>query len=136
MGYKFTKQSALRNSQIKITARNCPTLPPSIYKIVLYIIKSYPLFKEQQNGHGKRFTFNDENNSKTESLAVHMANNNYRIEAIDKALSNIPLEYRQAVIDHVMYDKEYKYIDNMHHKTLYNYCKLFVFWTAKYLGEI
>lgn len=113
-----------------------PTLDKNTRKIVEYIIKNYPLYKIEKEGGGKKYFFTEENLSVTENMAVHKTNHNDRIEAVEYAFNQIPIEYRRCVYEHLINNKKYKYIDTAHSNTIYKYCKVFIYFVARKLGEI
>ena len=105
------------------------------YKVVQYIVRSYPLYKAESRGEVNQRIY-DEYKSNVERQVILRNKNRSRMLAIEKAFMELPVEYRQMIFDHVVYQKQYKYIDEAHEQTLKKYTHIFMYFAAYYLDEI
>lgn len=112
-------------------------LDSNLYRRTLYTIKDYYKFIEEKEGNLKNEKDKtDTYSNPVEDEVINKINNNYRIEAVEKAIVNIPSEYRQMVLDHVIHDVTYINMSYVHENTLKKYTQIFIYFTAKELGEI
>ena len=88
-------------------------LPHCIYMQVLYIIKDYPRLKEEYNNIIHETHVNDgqprgnKTGDPTASKAAKIVSISDKISAIEKAQNDIPLEYRNAIINNIMFGIRY-----------------------------
>lgn len=106
-------------------------LPHNLYMRMLYTVRDYERIKAEREEimHGEYYGRNP-----TESRGIRLASMVASCDAVDKALQEIPKEYRNGVWCNVCYQKPYP-ID-AGEATYARYRGKFLYMVAKNLGEI
>jgi len=117
-------------------------LPVNLYRRVIYTIKDYDRLKEEYNAllnespakqpvntHGGNIS-----SQPTEDKAIRLALISDDIHAIDAALTMIPLEYRQGIINSIKYRTPYP--DTAHWHTWQKWRQRYVWSVARKLKKI
>lgn len=109
-------------------------LPKEVYMQTLWFIRDYPRMKEEydsligrshpMDGQPRGTDVGDP----TGQIAVKAAELSGKINAIEKALSSIPKEYRQSVFENVVYRIPYKPVASRN--TWVTYRRRFVYFVA------
>lgn len=124
--------------------RNNPYyLPHDLYMQVIYAIRGYDRLKRERgdilagnrsadDGMPKSPTPGDPVAEKATKLAAISS----KIDAIDRAIARVPQEYRQGVLDNVMYRDRWPVSSPAHLNTWSKWRTRFIFWTAQNLNLI
>ena len=126
------------------TNRNPYFLQPTLYKIILWIIRDYDRQKEEYheciNGIGGIQHTNTpiggsgEINKPTENKALKIATLSTNLKAIEQALILVPDEYRDAVLSNIKYYTPYP--DIADRRTFSTYKRRFIYHVAKNLNFV
>ena len=110
-------------------------LPKEVYMQTLWAIRDYPRLKEEydslfgrapiMDGQPKGTTPGDP----TGSIAIKSAELSSKIAAVEKALNRIPEEYREGVMNSIVYRADYP--DYAHDNTWKTWRQRFVFYVAR-----
>ncbi|MCI9640439.1 hypothetical protein ACDL92_11880 [Ihubacter sp. mB4P-1] len=87
----------------------------ALYRETLYFIRQYPEYQRiladmQQESIGVQYKIGGRGSQvsrPTENKAVNRAELQRRINIIDRAIETVPIDYRQGVWDHVIYQTKY-----------------------------
>ena len=107
-------------------------LPHNLYMRVLYIIRDYPRMISEQNAviyttPEKHKGTKNQHGDPTANKATKLAMMSSETDAIDFALHDIPVEYRSAIWDNILYDIPYKVPANKN---------TFRYWRSKFCYSI
>lgn len=150
----MAKQKAKRNHyQIKTSYR----LQPELYKLIIYTIKHVYLnvlrdandliplnvTESKQNitiGNYKQEVskndFGEVTKDPTGNLALNRTGDDDIVTACDDAWNSIPREYWDEVYQHIVFDAQYRYMDNAHENTYKRYVAQYVWFVARNLGRV
>ena len=113
-------------------------LPKEVYMQTLWFIRTYPQMQEEYEDTPEKAHVMDgqprgtDIGDPTGQMAVRRAELAVKLEAIDRALNEIPAEYRQSVKDSIILRVPYR--DYASRKTWATYRRRFVYFVAKYMG--
>jgi len=115
-------------------------LPENLYRQVLYLIKDYDRIKllwEEELYTTPRNEFGPRGSSKSDptfSKAARRIRLEEDLRAMDKAMSQIPDEYREHVINHARYG--IRFPDWADRKTWFKYQSKYIFHVAENLKKV
>lgn len=138
--------------QIKTSYR----LPTDLYRSMIYIIRhvyqnvltgqcetppksvdeSKARIAVHRNQSVKSHDFGEVTKDPTGNTAINRISDDDIIEACDMAWSAIPREYWPAVYDHIVFSREYRYMDYAHENTYKRYVAQYVWFVARNSGRI
>ena len=120
------------------TTNNPYLLPHNLYMRVLYLVRDYDRLSDEYftvlNSGSSSFNSSRKasgNPSPTENKAIRLASISAELNAIDKALYDIPPEYRDGVKQNVIYNSRFPI--NAGVATYKRHKQRFIFNAAKYL---
>lgn len=120
----------MRNYQRK---KNNPyKLPHNLYMRMLYLVRDYERIKSERsdilyNSPALDGQPHSGLSNPTETKGIKLAMLDTECSAVEKALSNIPQEYRKGIMDNICYGSPYPYTA---HRNTYSY------WRTKLLNTI
>ena len=116
-------------------------LPKTLYRRVISVIKDYDRMRIEADNilfgtpNKDIATFSGLVNKPTEKAAIRLAQYTNELEAIEKALEQIPKEYRKAVFRNVAFGERFP-AEGAAYKTWLRWRKRFINYCAELLGLI